>query len=366
MSATSFAGLGLWANLGLFALAAALVWAAGSRLAGYLDSIADRTGMGQAFTGMLLMGTITSLPEISAVSTSAAAGNASLAVNNLVGSVAFNVVLIVAGDAALRGKAITAAIVQPITLMQGVLVIIALVATSMAVVAGDVAIGPVGGWTAGLALYGVGAFWLASRYARRTPWQTVEKEDRPAGGKPAGDGNGGGGEAQDGSPYRPSYAGVSLRGLILRTLAAAGVILAAGYVLSNAAEAIAGLSGIREGFIGLILLAFATSLPELSSIIGAVRLGRYEMALGDVFGTNLLTVGLLLLADAIYAGGPILNRAGPFEAIAALLASILTGIYLIGLLEHEDRRVGRLGFDSLATIVVFVAGLTLLYFAQPA
>ncbi|WP_425487071.1 hypothetical protein [Microvirga makkahensis] len=64
-------------------MAAACVWWAGTRLTGYLDAIADRTGIGQAFAGMLLLGGITSLPEIAAASTSSWTGNASLAINNL-------------------------------------------------------------------------------------------------------------------------------------------------------------------------------------------------------------------------------------------------------------------------------------------
>jgi cation:H+ antiporter len=79
MSLLDFSNFGLWANIGLFSVAAVLVWRAGARLTGYIDAIADRTGIGEAFAGMLLLGGITSLPEIAAVSTSAWTGNAALA-----------------------------------------------------------------------------------------------------------------------------------------------------------------------------------------------------------------------------------------------------------------------------------------------
>jgi cation:H+ antiporter len=113
-----------------------------------------------------------------------------------------------------------------------------------------------------------------------------------------------------------------------------------------------------------VLVGFATSLPELSSIISAVRLRRYEMALGDVFGTNILTLGLIFLADLVYAGDPVLNQAGRFEAIAATLGIILTGIFLIGLLERANKTFLRMGYDAVAALLTFLAGVVLLFFVQ--
>jgi cation:H+ antiporter len=65
-------------------------------------------------------------------------------------------------------------------------------------------------------------------------------------------------------------------------------------------------------------VAFATALPNLASIVAAVRLERYEMAISDVFGANLFNLGLVLLADVVLPGDTIFNRAGRFEVIAAL------------------------------------------------
>jgi cation:H+ antiporter len=142
------------------------------------------------------------------------------------------------------------------------------------------------------------------------------------------------------------------------------VILVAGYLLSRSAEAIAESTGVGSGFIGLVLVGFATSLPEVSSIAEAVRRRRYDMALGNIFGTNLLTVALLLLVDVLYSGGPVLNEAGRFEAVAALLGTVLTGIFLVGLLERQNKTFLRMGYDAVAGIATFAAGLVVLYFLQ--
>ena len=82
----SLASWPLWVNLGLFAISGIVVWRAGTRLAGYVDGIAAQTGIGHAFSGMLLLGGITSLPEVATVIASSASGNAPLAINNLLGS----------------------------------------------------------------------------------------------------------------------------------------------------------------------------------------------------------------------------------------------------------------------------------------
>jgi cation:H+ antiporter len=115
-----------------------------------------------------------------------------------------------------------------------------------------------------------------------------------------------------------------------------------------------------------VLIGFATSLPELSTIVAALRLRRYEMAIGDIFGTNLFNIALIFLADVAYRGEPVLVHAGPFEAVASLLGLVLTGIFLLGLLERRDRTVLRMGDDSLSAIVVFAGGFALLYRLAPA
>jgi cation:H+ antiporter len=81
-------------------------------------------------------------------------------------------------------------------------------------------------------------------------------------------------------------------------------------VLSKTGDAIAEQSGLGASLVGFVLVAFATSLPELSSIIAALRRRRYEMAVGDIFGTNLFNIGLLFVADLAYPGGPVLREGG--------------------------------------------------------
>jgi len=331
----------LAANAAIFAVAAAFVWLAGTRLAVYVDGIATATGTGQAFIGMLLLGGITSLPEIATVTSASWTGSASLAVNNLLGSAAANVLLLAVADAVLGHDALTSVVAKPSTLLQGTLGMMLLGMVAAAVVAGDILVFGVGAWSAALLAACIGALWLSSDYESRHVWTAATRDgvdkDEPE------------------TPEQP------LRTLALKTAAAAAVILVAGFFLAQTGDAIAKQSGLGAGLVGLVLMAFATSLPEISSIVSALRLHRYEMAVGDIFGTNLFNIALLFIADLSYGGGPVLSEAGAFEAVAGLLALLLTGVFVLGLLERRDRTVLRMGYDSLAALVLYAAGLAVLY-----
>ncbi|MBJ6127081.1 hypothetical protein [Microvirga splendida] len=123
-----------------FVVAAAFVWSAGTRLSGYLDEISRLSGLGSGFVGLLLLGGITSLPELATVTTASFAGNAPLAINNVLGSAAINVVLLAVADAFLGRRALTSVIGEPTPLLQGVLDILLLALVVIAIVTGDISV----------------------------------------------------------------------------------------------------------------------------------------------------------------------------------------------------------------------------------
>jgi cation:H+ antiporter len=344
-------------NISIFAVASIAIWIAGSRVVRYVDAIADKTGIGQAFAGLLLLGGITSLPEIAAVSGASLIGNAPLSISNLLGSLCMNIVLLCVADATLAPVAITSVVPGMATVLQGALGIIALALTAGAIAIGDVPIFGVGAWSIAIFVFVLCAFALASRYAKHSPWRASRSTART--GAPARHGN----QRPPPSAQNPLDQ-EPLPKLVSRTAALSAIVLVGGFALSQTADALAKETGLRSNFIGLVLVGFATALPNLSSIVAAVRLQRYEMAISDVFGANLFNLGLILLADAVYAGEPILNQSGPFEIFAALLGIVLTAIYLVGLLEREDRLIFGMGYDSLAVALTYLAGLILLNFVR--
>jgi cation:H+ antiporter len=338
-----FRELPLFANIAAFVAAAAVVWFAGTRLARYANGIAEVTGIGREFLGLLLLGGVTSLPELAVAVTATLQGAPALSVNDVLGSAAINVVILALADAAIGRDALTGVLASPALLLQGVLGITVLALIVAPALAGDLSLFGVGAWSWVLLFtYLIGVRLLSKSHAGQA-WQPARKP-----GKPARDDD-------------ASQDDTALRGLVLRSAAAGAAILVAGFVLARSGEALAHASGLGTSFFGAVVLGFSTSLPEVSTVLSAVRLRQYAMAVSDVFGTNLFNVTIIVLVDALHPGGPVLLEAGRFASAAALLALLLTAIYLVGMIERRDRTVLRMGIDSITVLCVYLAGLAALY-----
>lgn len=325
----------------LFGAAAAIVWWAGTRLPAYVAAIEVQTRIGQAFAGMVLLGGITTLPELATAGTAATLGAGEMAVNNAFGSISFNLVLLALGDAVSGRPALTSIIARPVTLLQGVLGMLLLAVAAAAAASPDIAFLGAGLWSWALFVATISALWIASRYERRPAWIVAEPP-------PSVD------------PPEELGMDLALSALVLRTTGLAAMILIGGSVLASTGEEISTRSGVDAGLVGFLLVALATSLPELSTVVGAMRRRHYELAFGDIFGANLFNVSILFVVDVLHPGAPVMSLVGPSEVIAALLGVVLTGCFVIGLLERRDRRVWRLGYDSVAAAGVYILGASFL------
>lgn len=160
----------LWMNLAVFSGAGAAVWFAGSRLAHYVDGIAERTGMGHALAGLLVLGVITSLPEAAVTVAAGRAGHVALAVNNLLGGVAFGFAILAIADISIGREALTSVVPDPVVILQGALSILLLAMVTLGILVGDRALFGIGAWCWGiLALYLLAA-WMTQQLQGRYPW----------------------------------------------------------------------------------------------------------------------------------------------------------------------------------------------------
>ena len=317
----------------ILASAGAIVWYAGSRLTGLVDEIAKRTGIGQAFAGMLLLGGITSLPELATASTASLAGNPLLSINDLLGTSSINILLLVVCDMVYGKGPLTHRTYKPAPLMQGVLGMMLMAGVAIATASVPIAIA-----LASL-LLAVACFQslrISSRFENSNTWQAMN----PPESEPANDAG-------------RAYSNLALGAL---TGLAGLAILLGGATLALTGGAIAEKSGLGASIVGFALVGFCTSLPELSSIIAALKMHRYQLAIGDIFGTNLFNIQIIFVADLFYRGGPALDSAGTFEVAAACLSVIMTGIFVVGMLERRDKTIWRMGVDSAFALIVFIGG----------
>lgn len=339
-----FTALPLAMNFLIFAVAACAVWAAGTRIARYADAISAKTGISHAAMGLVLLGGVTSLPEGAVTVSASLAGDTALAVNNLLGGVAMQVAILAAADFAMGRRALTSVIPDPTTMLQGSLNVVLLAFVGAGILAGSVVVLGAGLWSWAILAAYLYSMRLLAATRERQAWHT-ELDDEQAQASAAAD----------------RQESRTLTAIVSLTCVAAAVILVAGYFLSMTGGAIAEQTGIGSSFVGAVLVAISTSLPEVSTVIAAARLGFFTLAISDIFGTNLFDIALIWLVDIVSPGLPVLSTVGAFSSFAVLLAILVTALYVAGLAERRDGTFLRLGIDSVAVVVCYLGGVAILY-----
>jgi cation:H+ antiporter len=343
--------LPLLALVSLFGAAAAVVWIAGIRLSDTTDVLSTRLGLGEALGGLLLLAVATNLPEVAIVASAAMGGDLGLAIGNILGGIAIQTVVLVIVDRFGLGARIglTYRAASLVLVLEGVLVIAVLILAIMAtrlpaslivfrIAPGDVAI---------VALWLVGV-WLVAQARRGLPWHD------PRGTAPDGQQHSMGMAEQVKEAAARESGMRTLHAGIVFTLAAVAT-LAAGVVLEVSGDAIAQHIGLSGVLFGATVLAAATALPEISTGLGSVRLGDYQLAVSDIFGGNAFLPVLFLVATVL-AGRSVLPLAQDTDIYLAGLGILLTAVYITGLIFRPRRQVLGMGVDSLAVLVLYVVG----------
>jgi cation:H+ antiporter len=325
------------AVVALFVVCTAVILFTGFRLSRYGDAIADATGWGGTWIGLILLSTVTSLPElVTGVSAIVVVDVPDIAVGGVIGSCMFNLVILAVLDAP-HPDPLSARIHQGHVLSAG-LGTIQMGLAGLALVAGPAV--PTMGWISLPSLTFLVIYVLAVRTVFRFERARAEKVTEALAA------------TDDGRrSLRASVLGFSL--------AATGLVLAA-TALPFAAERLAAASGLEQSFVGSLFVATSTSLPEVAVSIAAVRIGAVDMAAANLFGSNLFNIAVLGLDDVLYTRGPLLADVSPDHLVALLAAIIMTAIAIVGLTLRVRRKRFRLSWDAIAVVAVYVIGLTIL------
>jgi len=156
---------------------------------------------------------------------------------------------------------------------------------------------------------------------------------------------------------------VSLEFLVL-----AVVVALAGTFLAKSADQIAEITRLGRLLIGSVLLVAATSLPELTVDISAVRQGMPDLAVGDLFGSSLMNLMILAALDLAHrSGGKMLSRDPAAHALSATLSIALTAIATMAILT-APRLPGfsflRMGIWSWGILVAYLLGIRMISLDQ--
>lgn len=153
-------------------------------------------------------------------------------------------------------------------------------------------------------------------------------------------------------------------------LLATALVVAGGIPLTGLADRLADRSGLGEAIVlrtgiassavGALGTAVATSMPELVTSIAAVRRGALTLAVGSILGGNAFDVLFAAMADLAYTEGSIYHHASPREPNLIVLAIILAGLMVFGLLIREKRGPAGIGIESVLVLVVYVLGMAVI------
>lgn len=343
---TDFGSLSLTANAAVFALAATVIGVAGWALASVADRVADRTGLGEAVTGAVLLGASTSLPGSVASFTAALDGHAGFAVSNGLGGIAAQTAFIALADISYRKANLEHAAASLPNIMQGSLLVVMLSLILVASVLPPVTIAGVHPVSLMLVVAYLVGVKLVHRVHRRPMWtpratpQTREDKPDPASSR---------------EPLTP---------LLLRAAALALTVAAAGWLIARSGLALAAQTGLSDTAVGGVLTAISTSLPELVTTLSAVRQGALTLAVGDIIGGNVFDTLFVAVADVAYRGGSVLHADGLAQTRLIVGAALLqTGILLVALLHRERRGLANIGVDSILLLAIYVGLVTLLFAA---
>lgn len=323
-----------------FGIAAIVIVVAGTRLARFADELADRTGMGEALFGVLLLAGVTSLPDFAATLSAAIDARPDLAMSNIMGSMAINLAFLGIADIIYRKANLEHAAASSVNLMLASLLIVFLTLPLLAIILPAPLQWKVHPITPLIVVAYLFGLHLVLRTQKKPMWfprltrQTV--------------------------PDKPSqkYHG-SLSATWFGFIALAIVTCIAGWILMESAKVIANQTGLSDTLVGGLLTALATSTPELVTTIAAIRIGALTLAVSNIFGTNCFNMLVVAAADLGYPHGSIYADMAPVQIMWGLVSILMTAILLLGLVRRETYGIGRIGFESTLLLTVYAATISI-------
>ncbi|MBI3029686.1 MAG: hypothetical protein HYY64_09265 [Candidatus Rokubacteria bacterium] len=149
----------------------------------------------------------------------------------------------------------------------------------------------------------------------------------------------------------PFFALASVGGLIFLVTAR----------LARQADTIAEETGLGRLWIGTVLLAASTSLPEVLTNVNAGLLDAPDIGAGDLLGASLANMLILAVLDLAFARRRILHNVAMDHTLVGLLGILLAAMVGTAIFTRGWGRIGHLGLESVAILLVYLGGMTLLY-----
>ncbi|MBT3194595.1 MAG: hypothetical protein HN341_18775 [Verrucomicrobia bacterium] len=334
-----------------FLLAGGLVLALSIRLTHEADQLERLTPLSELWIGMLLLAFVTSLPEaVNSIGATLMEGALNLGVGNLTGSNMFNLLIIVVLDFAQGSGPILLMVrsSQVFVAAAGVLLMAAVGCAVARYIPLD-SLPPAGA--------GVGiAFSIAIFVAFLVvSWLLVNRDDEP----PA--------ETDAPRAAEPTPGNLK-RTIIIFAAAAVGVVFSSLWLLHICdAMAVTPIAlgnrtfTLGHSFVGSFLLAVATSLPELFVSLGALKLGRVNMSIANIFGSNIMNMSFIPIMHLVSGQAAFYSAISPASIVMLFAAIIMSTLFIVGLLAQSKRSFLFLGWEACSILVIYATTALLVF-----
>lgn len=326
-----------------FIVSALVVVIAGVRLTWSAQLISRRVGLGVIWGGFLLLPLVTSLPELVTAWRAAVINSPDLAAGNIFGSILFNLAIIALIDL-LQGKDALLARVKINHILPASFGLLVVGFTGLAIL-----------FPYDLRVYWLGLDTVLIFFLYITGTLLISYNEKKSERKEALNHN-----------IKPEETDHSSKESLVPSLASfllAGILIIIACInLTDSAEVIAGETGLGLIFVGTLLLAVSTSLPEIVTTLSAVRLGLPDMAVANIFGANLMNLAILFFTDAFYTRGPVLSVLSEGHLITVFFIVMITAVTIFGMVFRTSRVFAGVGYDSIVILIIYVLSFLSLYF----
>ena len=317
----------------VFLATSVLVVASARFLVAAGDVIAIKTGWGHVWVGALLLAGATSLPELVATSTAAYLGNPGMAGGNVFGSNMLNMTILTLALGLLGGGLVLQKIRPQQQRVAFFATLLTIVALALAALKLDIK------WW----IVSPGALIILAVYIAGS-WRLF-KESAEAD------------EDNDSTTERSLLWGWTVFSI------SSAVILVATYFMTNSADSIAETTGIGKSFIGVLALAFVTSLPEVSTSIAALRQNAPDLAVSNLFGSNSFNILVLAVADFFYTDGSVFGGMDNGALLAGLFATLIMALSIWMMMLRRPVKLFSFTAPSMTLITaLYGVGLLLVFY----
>ncbi len=335
-----FAQLSLPVLLALLIGAGTAVILASIRATRLADIIADRTAMGEAMAGGIILGGATSLSGVVVSVTAAASGDASFAVSNAVGGIAAQTLFLAVADLLHRRANLEHAAAEPANLFQAVMLLILLSLPIAAIAGPDIAYFGVHPVSLLLFLAYLAGVHLSASVNDQPMWKPVEtretRHDEPE---------------DDAEPQKSALRPA----LVFAGLVA--VMGGCGWIISQVGGSFITRFALSSSLVGALLTAVITSLPELVTTLVAVRRGALQLAVGGIIGGNTFDTLFLVFSDVAYRDGSIYGAVGMNDLYWLATGMLMTAVLLGGLILRQREGPGRIGIESVLMMGIYATAV---------